>query len=72
MDKIKQYYEITNVKPDYHTLKLAYYKPSRKRILFNGKELELHYQEEFQTYADEKEVFGGKELNSKKALIIVC
>lgn len=50
MEKIKQYYKITNIKPEYHVLYTPFYKPSKKRILLNGKELELHYIEEFGFY----------------------
>ena len=54
MDKIKQYHKITNIKPEYHILIAPFYNPSRKRIIFNGKELELHYSNEFKMYIDEK------------------
>ena len=60
MEKINQYYKITNIKPEYHILDPPYYVPSKKRIIFNGKELELHYLNEFKTYL-ENETFkiGG-------------
>lgn len=62
MDKIKQYYQITNVKPEYYVLISSYFKPSRKRIIFNGKELELHYNDEFKIYLeDELHKFSRKE-----------
>lgn len=76
MEKINQYYKITNVKPEYHRLDPPYYKPSKKRIMFNGKELELHYLNEFKTYiSDEtiqdfkKSITGGSD--SKKILVIL-
>ena len=52
MDKITQYYKLTNIKPDYYTLNLPYYVATKKRIVFNGKELELHYVNEFGVYAE--------------------
>lgn len=62
MDKIKQYYKMTNIKPEYHVLEAPYYTPSKKRIIFNGKELELHYSNEFHTYLDEDTFkIGGNE-----------
>ena len=41
MNKIKQYYEIAAIKPDYHKLNLPIHKPSQKKIILNGMELEL-------------------------------
>lgn len=69
MDKIFQYYKITNVKPDYHILESPYYNSSNKRIIFNGKDLELHYSDEFHTYIEEplKYTVGGSE---KKVIIL--
>lgn len=68
MEKIIQYYKITNIKPEYHVLHKPLYKPSRKRIILNGKELELHYLAEFGTYVNE-EIFEKnkiKEHNENK------
>ncbi len=50
MNKISQYYKLSEIKPDYHKLLLPYNVSSRKKILFNEKELELHYVNEFKIY----------------------
>lgn len=62
MEKILQYYKIADIKPEYHTLYMPFYKPSKKRILFNGKELELHFDDEFQVY---KEIKDLEEISKK-------
>ena len=72
MDKITQYYQITNVKPEYYVLDPPYYKASKKRIIFNGKELELHYENEFGAYVENLYKFDPKVLGGyqKKILCI--
>lgn len=57
MDQIRQYQKVTNVKPDYHVLRIPFDRPSKKRIIFNGKELELHYDREFGIYVEEIEEY---------------
>jgi hypothetical protein len=71
MDKINQYYKISQVKPEYHVLFAPYYIPSKKRIILNGKELELHYYTEFQTYieGDPASFIGGCEKKITHMLI---
>lgn len=61
MDKIKQYYKLTNIKPEYYALTIPYYTASKKRITFNAKELILYYLEEFGIYTDIIEKRGGSE-----------
>jgi len=64
MNQIYQYYKITNVKPDYYKLVSPYYNASKKRIIFNGKEVELHYSTEFKIYTeDQSKKIGSSELN---------
>ena len=65
MDKIRQYNKITDVKPEYYNLYIPMNKASKKKIIFNGKELELHYVKEFGTYVDDPHEFkvGGSEKN---------
>jgi len=50
MDKIKQYHDLTEIRPDYHKLNIPLQKLSIKRVRFNKQELELHYNEEFGIY----------------------
>jgi hypothetical protein len=52
MDKIKQYLQITNIKPEYHILEQPYYKVTKKKLILNGKELELYYLDEFDSYIE--------------------
>ena len=47
MEKIKQYYRISNIN---NTTISPYYAPSKSRIILNKKELELYYNDEFGTY----------------------
>lgn len=61
MDIIKQYYLITETKPEYHDLIAPYVKPSKKKIIFNGLELELHYNREFGMYIDAELKMGSAE-----------
>lgn len=68
MNKIHQYIRITNIKPEYHILENIINKPSIKRITLNGKELELHYIDEFGAYVEKPYVFTGS--FDKKILII--
>lgn len=69
MDKIKQYYKICDIKPEYYNIYDQFTKPSRKKIVFNGRELELYYVNEFGTYVDEPIDYkvGGSEKNK-----IIC
>ena len=65
MDKIKQYYQISLVKPEYHIIYPPFYKASLKRIKFNGLELELHYSKEFDSYFTEEELLKTKNINNE-------
>lgn len=74
MDKIKQYYNITNIKPDYFELELPLYRATKKRITLNGQELELFYNDELNYYFEsdsdsvesEKSETPEKSYNSNK------
>jgi len=74
MDKIQQYYKITNVKPEYHVLYIPYHKPSKKRIVLNGNELELHYVDEFSVYVEKNNELkvgaGPLQISEKKNLFV--
>ena len=62
MDAIKQYYQLSDIRPSYHKLDKPFYQNSRKKIQFNLLEMDLHYLEEFGIYvsADEvKKITGG-------------
>jgi hypothetical protein len=50
MDLIKQYYKLDEIKPAYYQTPVPYFAPSNKRVIFNMKELELHYNENFDVY----------------------
>jgi len=68
MDKIKQYYLITEAKPEYQTLILPFIKPSKKKIIFNKLELELQYINELGIYVDAELKVGGDD--AKKIIVV--
>jgi hypothetical protein len=52
MDYIEQYRQLIDIKPDYHKLEIPYFRASKKRFVFNTKELELWRSEEFGVFRD--------------------
>lgn len=66
MNKINQYYAISLIKPEYHITYPLFYKASRKRILFNGLELELYYSKEFDSYVTNEELMNEKNNEKNK------
>jgi hypothetical protein len=50
MDRILQYQKLIDVKPEYYILSTPYRQASHKRFIFNVKELELWYDEEFDVF----------------------
>jgi hypothetical protein len=65
MEKIQQYYKLAAIKPEYSILHKPYFRPSAKKIILNGKELELFYVAEFDSYVPNIEAAkkGGGEKN---------
>jgi hypothetical protein len=68
MDKIRQYQLIVEIKPGYHGLIHPYFKPSKRKVILNIRELELYYSHELGIYFPGKT--GGND--SPKELIITC
>lgn len=71
MEKIKQYYEISIIKPDFHKLYHPFYKPSIKRIELNNLEMLLHYSNEFKTYISDSKSEKIKGSNESNLLIVL-
>lgn len=71
MEKIFQYYKITNIKPEYHILNSSFIKPSKKRIYFNGKELELQYLKEFGSYITREEIMTKRGRNEFGKILVL-
>lgn len=76
MDKILLYQKISEIKPEYRKLHPPYVNPSASKILFNLKELDLHYLEEFGAYVTidklkEFENKGKKGGGPKKQILVV-
>ena len=67
MDKIIQYHKLSIVKPEYSIAYKPYMKPSPKKIILNGKELELYYSTEFGSYVANIEY--AKKVGGKDTLI---
>jgi hypothetical protein len=65
MERIKQYYKLTNIKPKYYELMIPYYKTSKAKIQSNLNELELYYNSYSNMYEETtreiKEKKGGLE-----------
>lgn len=60
MEKIRQYYQITRIKPDYHELIAPIHRASREKILFNAKEIELYYNTELGIFTDSPDMVPKK------------
>ena len=50
MDQIRQYQQISEVKPRFYKLEIPYHKPTLKRIQFNLKETQLYYDRDNSVY----------------------
>lgn len=62
MDKLKQYYTISEIKPDYHRLLAPYNRPGQQKIKMNLAEISLYYLREFGIYIPDKPVEGSAEI----------
>lgn len=64
MEKIRQYYKISDIKPKYHELVMPYYKTSPSRIDINLDELELYYNKHLDMFK-KFSVTGGAEIGKR-------
>ena len=72
MDKIHQYYKLAAIKPEYNVLHKPYYKSSAKKVTLNGKELELFYVTEFDSYVPSIEAAKkGGDCGCKKNIVVI-
>jgi len=63
MEVLKQYYELSDIKPKYHRVVAPFYNSSARKIQFNLKELDLHYLNQFGVYVDVQDfqkIKGGR------------
>lgn len=61
MDKIQQYYSITDIKPFYNKTYNPFHKSGPLKIKYNERELELHYLEDLGVWTDSSKKKGGYE-----------
>lgn len=69
MDKIRQYQQISEVKPEYYRLSMPYTKPTIKRIRFNLKETQMYYDNG--VYVKGKHARTGGDSDKKECLIFI-
>lgn len=69
MDRIKQYQDLCEIRPDYHKLVMPMQKLSIKRVKFNQKELELHYNQRLKVYMPESALDENENNKSNKSKV---
>lgn len=69
MDRIKQYQDLCEIRPDYHKLVMPMQKLSIKRVKFNQKELELHYNQRLKVYMPESALDENDNNESNKSKV---
>lgn len=69
MDKIRQYQQISEVKPEYYRLATPYTKPTIKRIRFNLKETQMYYDNG--VYVKGEHARTGGDSDKKECLIFI-